>query len=327
MTYHERARDSSPAPDAFPGEVVLVHTGAGSIRVEARAKVNLFLAVGARRADGYHDVTTVMQAIGLADVVTVSRGGSGIRLTTEPSLGIPQEDDLAYRAARAWAGVSGDERGASIHVSKTIPAGAGLGGGSADAAAVLAALSAWRPGDELQPLLAQTAAGLGADVPFFLGSGTQVMGGRGDRVIEVLPTPVLEIVLVNPGVPVPTGAAYAQFDRTVRDGARSADAMVAAVRSGHARAIAEALYDNMTEASCALVPEIRVALRFLQDAPGVLGVAMAGSGSTVFAVCEDADAAARCAELARQRGWWSEAVSTVSEGLSVAVAGYDGTMT
>ncbi len=297
------------------------------VRVEARAKVNLFLAVGERRPDGYHDVMTVMQAISLADTVIVGPRAGGIGLVTEPGLGIPEQDDLAFRAAEAWRGISGDDRGVAIAVTKAIPAGAGLGGGSADAAAVLAALSGWRPGGEPSPSLLEAAARLGADVPFFLGPGTQLMGGRGDEPLEALPTPRLDIVLVNPGEAVPTGAAYAQFDRMVREPAQSTDAMLRALRSGDARAVADALYDNMTGASCSLVPGIRVALRFLEDSPGVLGAAMAGSGSTVFAVCEGAAAAAECAARAGARGWWSSAVTTVDRGLALAVQGEDGTWT
>jgi 4-diphosphocytidyl-2-C-methyl-D-erythritol kinase len=150
------------------------------------------------------------------------------------------------------------------------------------------------------------------------------MGGRGDEPLEDLPTPHLDIVLVNPGVPVPTGAAYAQFDRLVRSADRSVDEMVEAVRSCDAAAVASALHDNMTEASCALVPEIRGALRFVTESRGVLGAAMAGSGSTVFGVCADADSSRECAERASERGWWSCATVSVDKGLVVTTV-EDGT--
>jgi len=295
----------------------LVHPEAGQVRVLAHAKVNLFLAVGQRRPDGYHDVATVMQALRLADTVTVVRGGEGLRVSTEPDLGIPEEQNLAFAAALAWRGSSARTDGASIRIVKAIPAGAGLGGGSADAAAVLAALWDWRPGEEPSSELMSAAAGLGADVPFFLGAGTRLMGGRGDEPIEVLPTPRLHIALVNPGAAVPTGAAYAQLDRTIRRPAPGIEEMSAAVRSGDPSAVAAALYNDMTEASCSLVPEIRVALRFLEESPGVLGAAMAGSGSTVFAVCADGAAAAECATAARARGWWAEATGSAESGLTL----------
>jgi 4-diphosphocytidyl-2-C-methyl-D-erythritol kinase len=294
-------------------------------RVEARAKVNLFLAVGGRRDDGYHEVTTVMQALELADTLTVSVGGAGVSLVADPDLGIPASDNLAFKAAVAFRESFGLSGGVSIGLAKRIPAGAGLGGGSADAAGVLAALSVLNAGSPADPRLARLASGLGADVAFFLGCGTQLMGGRGDEPLDVLPTPALDIVLIDPGVPVPTGAAYAQFDRMVRGAGRSVESMVAAVRSGEAAAVACALYDNMTEASCALVPEIRVALRFLEGSPGVLGAAMAGSGSTVFGVCADAESARECARRAVERGWWSRATAAADKGL-VVTTDEDGTL-
>jgi 4-diphosphocytidyl-2-C-methyl-D-erythritol kinase len=295
----------------------LVHADAARFRVEARAKVNLFLAVGGRRSDGYHDVMTVMQAVGLADALMIEPGGDRVSLTTDPSLGIPMESNLAYLAVPAWNQASGAAGGASIELRKSIPAGAGLGGGSTDAAAVLAVLSGWRPGESAPLELRSAAASLGADVGFFLGHGTQLLGGRGDEPIEELPTPHLDIVLVNPGVAVPTGAAYAQFDRMVMGTMRTPDDMVLAVRSGDAVAVAAALHDNMTEASCALVPEIRGALRFVEESRGVLGAAMAGSGSTVFGVCADADSSRECAARASERGWWSCATVSADKGLVV----------
>jgi 4-diphosphocytidyl-2-C-methyl-D-erythritol kinase len=286
--------------------------------VLAHAKVNLFLAVGQRHQDGYHEVATVMQALRLADTVTVARGGEGIRVYTEPDLGIPQEQNLAYAAALASQAFSASRDGASIRISKAIPAGAGLGGGSADAAAVLAALWDWPTGEEPSRELVRAAALLGADVPFFLGAGTQLMGGRGDEPVSVLPTPRLDIALVNPGIAVPTGAAYAQLDRTIRGPAPAIEEMTTAVCSGDPRAVAAALHNDMTEASCSLVPEIRAALRFLEDAAGVLGAAMAGSGSTVFAVCADAGAAAECAARAEARGWWAAATASAERGLTLS---------
>jgi 4-diphosphocytidyl-2-C-methyl-D-erythritol kinase len=292
---------------------------APTVLIAAHAKVNLFLAVGGRRQDGYHDVTTVMQALELHDDVGVSLRGGGITVECEPDLGVAPEHNLAYRAAECWLASCGADRGAHIALRKRIPVGAGLGGGSADAAAVLRAL-ALLDGVEHHAgaSLAAHAAGLGADVPFFLGAGTQLLTGRGDELVEALPTPRLDIVLVNPGVPVETGAAYARFDRTLQVPPPSPDAMVAAIRSGTPSAIAAALYDNMTEPSTALVPDIGLTLRFLERSTGVLGAAMAGSGSTVFGVCADRAVAEACAAEALERGWWACATRTVSAGVDVA---------
>jgi 4-diphosphocytidyl-2-C-methyl-D-erythritol kinase len=289
--------------------------------VRAHAKVNLFLAVGARRPDGYHDVTTLIQALELADIVEVGPAPSGTVLVRDVDLGISDEADLAYRAAEAWRDLAGYRGGIEVRVTKRIPAGAGLGGGSSDAAAVLWALAGCPgPDDHVDPAVLSAAATLGADVPFFQGAGTQLMAGRGDEPTAALSTPDLHVVVVDPGVPVPTGAAYAQFDRVLAPPPPGPDDMVRAVREGVARGIAVRLYNNLTQASCSLVPEIRGALRFLEGSEGVLGCAMAGSGSTVFGVFDDAAAAGAAASAATQRGWWSAATATAERGVDVVPA-------
>ncbi|MDO8914467.1 MAG: 4-(cytidine 5'-diphospho)-2-C-methyl-D-erythritol kinase [Coriobacteriia bacterium] len=291
---------------------------APTVLIKAHAKVNLFLAVGGRREDGYHDVTTVIQALELHDDVAVTLGGEALTLDCEPDVGVAPEHNLAHRAAQYWFESSDVTAGAHIQLRKRIPAGAGLGGGSADAAAVLKALALLDGIEESAGArMAGAAARLGADVPFFLGGGTQLLMGRGDELVETLPTPLLDVVLVNPGIPVETGAAYARFDRTLQPAPPSHEAMVTAIRGGAREAIAAALYDNMTEPSVALVPDIGLTLRFLERSAGVLGFAMAGSGSTVFGVCADPASAESCAAEARERGWWACATRTVSAGLDV----------
>lgn len=285
--------------------------------MRAPAKVNLHLGVGGVRPDGYHDVDTVLQALSLADEVVIGPG-EGLSVTTEPDIGLAAEDNLAYRAARALGAAFGREPEVSIRIVKHVPMQAGLGGASADAAAVLVGLAhRWGVGPGGAPLLREVAAGLGADVPFFLGPGTALFTGRGDVPVRPLPTPLLEIALVRPPVPVPTGEAYAAFDRL--GGARppGPDAMVRACESGEAERVAAELYNNMTAASAGLVPEVADALAFVESAPGVLGAAMAGSGSAVFAVCDSADAAGRIATAAHARGWWASSATSVHVGATV----------
>jgi 4-diphosphocytidyl-2-C-methyl-D-erythritol kinase len=284
-----------------------------TVELLAHAKANLFLAVGARRADGYHEVTTVLQALELADTLVVEPGGADVSLACAPHLGVKEADNLAFRAAEAWRLETGV--GSHIGLEKRIPAGAGLGGGSSDAAAVLRALAGL--GDADPDLPSRLAAGLGADVPFFLGPGTMLMGGRGDEPVEALPTPTIDIVVVNPGIPAPTSAVYALLDRMIRPPSPSADAIVAAVRAGDRRSIADA----MADAAASLVPEVRSALRFLEASPGVLRALVAGSGSSVFAVCEDRISAKECAGAAQARGWWSCATRTSAVGVSISPGG------
>lgn len=285
--------------------------------VRAPAKVNLYLGVGARRSDGYHDVDTVLQALSLADEVMISPAPE-LTVRTEPDIGLPSDENLAYRAAAALGVALGRTPQVAIDITKRIPAQAGLGGASADAAAVLVGLARrWGLGASTTPVLREVAAGLGADVPFFLGPATALLTGRGDVLVRPLPTPVLEIALVRPPVPVPTGEAYAAFDRTSGKAAPGPEAMVRACESGDAERVAAALYNNLTDASVGLVPEVADALASVRETPGVLGATMAGSGSAVFAVCVSADAAAAVASAASERGWWGVTATTVSDGPAV----------
>lgn len=258
-----------------------------------------------------------MQAVSLADDVHL-RPAPVLSVIIEPSLGLPPEDNLAHRAARALAQALGRKPEVAILITKRIPAQAGLGGASADAAAVLTGLAVqWDVPASLAPLVREVAASLGADVPFFLGPGTALLGERGDRPLRTLPTPQLDLVLVRPAVAVSTAAAYAAFDEGSHVAPPGADGMIRACESGDAGQVARLLYNNLTDASTRLAPQIADALAFLTGAPGVLGAAMTGSGSAVFGVCESGDAARRVAASAAERGWWSVEATSVSEGAAI----------
>lgn len=284
--------------------------------IAAHAKVNLFLAVGCREAGGYHAVTTILQAIDLADAVSVS-ASDVTHVVCDPDVGVPAEENLACRAAGVWVEASGRRSAAEITIEKRIPHGAGLGGGSSDAAAVLAALSGWSSGRGQNRLLLKAAATLGADVPFFLGPGTQLMSGRGDVPVEVLPTPELDLVLVKPPVPVSTAAAYERFDSLPPADAVSPQAAIEAIKAGDRGGIARALHNDLAEAACSLVPEVASALRFLQTSPGILGATVAGSGSTLFGICGSREDAEASSGAARELGWWSCAARTATAGLEL----------
>lgn len=276
-----------------------------AIGVEAPAKLNLYLGVGGRRPDGYHDVETVLVALDLHDTVTVEPAAE-LSVVCEPDVGVPALDNLAWRAAEAFAGEVGRSSDVAIRIVKRIPAGAGLGGGSADAAAVIAALSVlWEvPSDA--PVVGRVAASLGADVPFLLRGGCGIYGGRGDEFVRALPLPAVHFLLVNPGVPVPTAAAYAAFDRMLRPAAPGVRLVTDALRlERDAASLGAAVFNNMTEASTGLVPEIREALALVAHSRGCAGGLMAGSGSTVLGVFGDRASAEEAGSAARERGWWA----------------------
>lgn len=187
-----------------------------SVVVRPTAKINLTLRVGPLRADGFHDVRTLLQSIGISDTMTVSaRRGPFALVCRAP--GVPtDETNLVWKAAKAlWtaAGREGEPRDAHIRLEKTIPHEAGLGGGSADAAAALSALNTIWELRQSRKELHRVAAGLGADVPFFLMGGTAIGTGKGDELYPVDDIARLGVVVVKPAFGVPTGDAYHWVDQ------------------------------------------------------------------------------------------------------------------
>lgn len=293
------------------------------ITLLAPAKVNLFLAVGERRPDGYHDVVTILQTLDerVADTVAIERADA-LTVTCEPPIGIPAEENLAFRALDGLSALAGREPALAVTISKRVPAAGGLGGASADAAAVLVgACRLWGLAAD-SPEVTALAASLGADVPFFIAGGTALYSGRGDALVRRLDTPALDLVVVNPGVPVSTPAAYATFDRLLRPTAPKVDGMLRALESHDVAAIASRLFNNLAEAACDLAPEVTAALSFVSQSEGVLGAIVSGSGSSVFGVCEDARTAERVAhDAGMQSGWWASATTAFPGGSAESEAG------
>jgi 4-diphosphocytidyl-2-C-methyl-D-erythritol kinase len=286
-----------------------------AITLLAPAKINLFLGVGAVRDDGYHDVTTVVQALDFGDVVRILPADE-LAVITSVDLGIPQSDNLAYRAALAFAEEFSVAPRAVIEIEKRVPAGAGLAGGSSDAAAVIVGLARLHDVDTRDPRCLAVARGVGADCVFFLTGGAALMSGRGDRLETELPPAVAHVALVKPDRPVSTAAAYAQFDRAPMP-TPGPHLVVDALETGDLVALSAGLANNLTSASASLVPEVLDTLAWVSAQPGVLGAAMSGSGSSTFALCEDAAAAAGIAESAEARGWWATATTTRATGIEI----------
>jgi 4-diphosphocytidyl-2-C-methyl-D-erythritol kinase len=283
------------------------------IALSAPAKLNLHLAVGARRADGYHDVTTVLVALDLGDEITVEPAAA-LSLVCEPDVGVSSERNLAWRAALAMGEAFGRSPDFAIRIAKNVPAGAGLGGGSADAAAVIAALAeAWgiSPDD---PRLDAVAAALGADVAFPLRGGCALYDGRGETLSRRLELPQAHFAIARGAAPVPTADAYAAFDRLGGGTAPGTGRLEAALAAGDPIALGAALYNNMTAAALELVPAIGDTLGFMSATDGCLGSALCGSGSAVFGVFANAGHAAAAAAHARQRGLWAVAARPLSAG-------------
>jgi 4-diphosphocytidyl-2-C-methyl-D-erythritol kinase len=280
---------------------------ADAVAARAPAKVNVHLAVGPVRADGFHELRTVYLAVSLYDTVT-ARPGDGLSLTvsgegTGPAAGadqVPQDrTNLVWRAAELLARSAGVRADATIDVVKAIPAAAGLAGGSADAAAALVALDALWGTRASRNDLTELAAQLGSDVPFSLHGGVALGAGRGEQLTPVLARRRWDWVLGIAREGLATPAVYAELDRLraagrVPDGSElaPADPVIAALRDGPTDVLARALVNDLQAPALALRPALRRALTAATDA-GAAGALVSGSGPTVAALAEDDAAALR----------------------------------
>ncbi|MGY1636668.1 4-(cytidine 5'-diphospho)-2-C-methyl-D-erythritol kinase [Geodermatophilus sp. SYSU D00742] len=291
-----------------PGRIA----GDGAVVARAPAKVNVHLAVGPLRPDGFHELRTVYLAVSLFDTVTV-RPGSGLALSvtgegttgTGPDAVPTDRRNLVWRAAELLAQRAGVAPDATITVDKSIPAAAGLAGGSADAAAALVALDALWGTHATRGELATLAAQLGSDVPFSLHGGIALGSGRGEQLSPVLARRRWDWVLGIAGEGLSTPAVYGELDR-LRDEGRvpdgtdlaSPEPVIAALRSGPVSALAAALANDLQPPAVSLRPALRRALRAATDA-GSPAAIVSGSGPTVAALADDEEAAVRlAAELA-----------------------------
>lgn len=260
--------------------------GATSVTVRAPAKINLQLAVGGPRPDGFHDVATVLQAVSLYDEVTVIPADARITCTVtgDEAAGVPLgEDNLAVRAAELLAQRTGVTTGVSITIRKEIPVGGGMAGGSADAAATLLACdSLWGTALDRSELLG-LCAHLGSDVPFPLFGGTAVGTGRGERLTAALTRGSYDWVLALADGELSAAAVYAETDR-LRSGRlllepRVGDALMAALRAADTVALGQALGNDLQPAACSLRPALRETVAAGLHA-GALGALVSGSGPT-----------------------------------------------
>ena len=263
-------------------------------RLEARAhaKVNLDLRVLGTRADGFHELRTVFQTIALHDtLICVQRPGAfGLRCRTS---GVPLDDsNLVWRAAAAlWRalGREGEPRDTSVTIQKIIPMQAGLGGGSADAAAALVGLARlW--GGVPMTLLREVAAGIGADVSFFLSGGTSLGLGRGEEIYPLVDLPPHWIVVVRPPFGVSTAEAYAWYDDDRTAGLKEPRELQFLPVPWPTRAAQ--MINDLEPPVVRRHPEI-AALKSALKGAGALAAAMSGSGSAVFGLFRSKSTAAR----------------------------------
>jgi 4-diphosphocytidyl-2-C-methyl-D-erythritol kinase len=276
-------------------------SGGQVVEVRARAKVNLGLEVLGRRADGYHELRSVMWAIEVADRVTVAASSGSIALECAAPDVPRTPDNLAWRAAELVRQETRTAAGFRIRIDKRIPVAAGLGGGSADAAAVLAAIG-YLQGRRLGVRrLGAIAVALGMDVPFFLGRSPALARGRGEELQPVKAKGDLSLVLANPGFPLSTRAVYAEVDPREYGDGRCVDALVTALRRG-ASSVAASVTNGLERAAARLWPGLTEVKAALLEA-GCLAAVMSGSGPTVVGIAPSFRAALRIRDRLGARSW------------------------
>lgn len=269
-----------------------------AVRVRACGKVNLALRVGGRRADGYHDLATVFQAVNVYDDLTATPAPPGpIAVAVsgpQASLVPTDESNLVVKAARLLQSeYDCADRGASLAIAKQIPVTGGMAGGSADCAAALLALSVLWDLDISPDELSALGARLGADVPFALAGSTALGSGRGDELVPVLSRGAYHWVLAFADVELSTPAVFARFDELHPDApARVSvhEALFAALAAGDARALASELVNDLQEPALSLCPALARTLDAGIDLGALAGI-VSGSGPTLAFLTADEDAA------------------------------------
>jgi 4-diphosphocytidyl-2-C-methyl-D-erythritol kinase len=275
----------------------------------ARAKVNLWLKVVGRRADGYHLLDSLVAFADLADSLEASPSDHLSLVVDGPGEAAlsKETDNLVLKAARLLAASAGVAPRAALRLTKRIPVAAGLGGGSADAAATLQALvDLWRVAMPVEELF-DAAARLGADVPMCFAGHTALVSGIGEKLAPAPTLPACGLLLVNPGVALPTAGVFAarRGDFAKADPlARPWSDLISLVGCLAARG------NDLTAAATALCPAIADVLAFLRKSPAVRYAAMSGSGATCFALYDSPGAAERVAANV-PAPWWRHAGTLV----------------
>jgi 4-diphosphocytidyl-2-C-methyl-D-erythritol kinase len=262
--------------------------------LKSPAKVNLGLWVGRRRADGFHDIITIIAPVELADEISINRSQTGIEVACDSPAVPSGPANLAYRAATAFMQAARIRTGCRVRITKRIPVGGGLGGGSSNAATVLSGLNQLLDMPLSQRRLRRIGASLGSDVPAFLMDGPCIARGRGERLRRIR-LPRLNLLLCFPGYPVPTARAYADLDHLRAAGlsltrpAISPKILRAGLRRNEPDTVAAQLSNSFEPAVFRRHPALGRAKELLLR-QGALAASLSGSGSTVYG-------------LVRTKGW------------------------
>lgn len=299
-------------------------------KIISPAKVNLVLAVGEKQESGFHEVQTIMHSLALHDTLSMRRfddEGSGdglqVMLKCESSFAIDPllikaEENIAYKAVVELAKALGRTRDETIEMvlNKVIPAEAGLGGGSSNAAAALVgAATLWGVGVE-DERVQEVASRLGADVSFFLKGGCARLSGKGDVFEAQLEPRSGFVLLVRPDAGVSTGKAYAAFDE---DPVLPSSEYLSSIAALDAAADVS-LYNNLEKAACSVTPVVAQVLEWGRAAAGEENVVLCGSGSAVCCIFDSYQAACEASVEARKHEWWTRVTSFSPLGAAIMEA-------
>lgn len=299
-------------------------------KIISPAKANLVLAVGEKQESGFHEVQTIMHSLALHDTLSMRRfddegSGDGLQVmlkcessfTIDPLL-IKAEENIAYKAVVELAKALGRTQDETIEMilNKVIPAEAGLGGGSSNAAAALVgAATLWGVGVE-DERVQEVASRLGADVSFFLKGGCARLSGKGDVFEAQLEPRSGFVLLVRPDAGVSTGKAYAAFDE---DPVLPSSEYLSSIAALDA-AVDVSLYNNLEKAACSVTPVVAQVLEWGRAAAGEENVVLCGSGSAVCCIFGSYQAACEASVEARKHEWWTRVTSFSPLGAAIVEA-------
>lgn len=271
-----------------------------NIILKAPAKVNLTLDVKGKRSDGYHELETVMHQVNLLDIIIISQAAGGIQIKSNSSLIPTNEENLAYQAAEMILGEYAHKEGVEIYIEKNIPVGAGLAGGSTDAAAVIQGINQlYDLGLEEEELL-EMAASIGSDVAFCLAGGSKLARGRGEILSKLPQRMIPYIILVKPDFQLSTAEVYRELDLTQVEEFPDNAAFLAAWEAYDIINIARNMRNVLETVSIRKYPEIAAIKAELLET-GALNALMSGSGPSVMGIFMEEEQALKAREKFQSR--------------------------
>jgi 4-diphosphocytidyl-2-C-methyl-D-erythritol kinase len=271
------------------------------MRILSFAKINLGLAVLGRRTDGYHEIQTIFQTVSLADELEF-RPSDRLELSCENFPDSPKEENLIWKAATLLAATSTLKLGASIILKKKLPMGAGLGGGSSNAAATLLGLRRFWKLNIPDPDLHDIAARLGSDVPFFLNGGMAMGTGRGEM-IELLPDiPAEHLVIIFPGIHISTAEAYRSLNLGLTSSSRAHRIHSLYGQAKQRKAFLAEIFNDFEASILPAYPPVMEAKRFLEER-GAIVTLLSGSGSSVFGFFPSEESTFAVSGAATREAW------------------------